>query len=478
MSAIHRQTSADTACAYQLERVERVFAEHGLTCSEEDHARARDLAVEVFAGFNDEREALAAARVALAEGLFGAHAAALAATPARADALAERLRPVLGLSREALARQLLSCLDTAGRAPAETVTTLLGLLIGLTPVSGASLWRQDRAGSAHCIDDAGVGARSAGARTLARRLLQGEDALARPRAELFALSVREQGQGVAVLVARAEPRRRATAQVALRVVLAPLAAALAFDRLMARNASDERALVEGGERRLVRLGFDLHDGPLQELLLLSEDLRLFREQLVSVLGVKGRQALLRGRLDDLDARLVALEGGLRRISTSLHASVQIDRPFAQALDELLEAFASRCRVVPRLSLDGDAEAISPSQRIALLSVVGEALNNVREHAATATEVRVAIEFGPAGVTVEVVDDGRGFDVEAALLRAARRGRMGLAGIHERVRLLGGHCVVDSGPGGPTSVSLSLPRWEPLTAATPNRRRTDRLRSTG
>ena len=126
-------------------------------------------------------------------------------------------------------------------------------------------------------------------------------------------------------------------------------------------------------------------------------------------------------------------------------------------------------VQPRLRLQGDAERISPSQRIALLSVVGEALNNVREHGAGVTDVRVEIAFAEDGVSAQVVDDGCGFDVEAALLSAARGGRMGLAGIHERVRLLGGRCVVDSRPGGPTSVSLTLPRWEPLAAGTPARR---------
>jgi two-component system sensor histidine kinase DegS len=229
---------------------------------------------------------------------------------------------------------------------------------------------------------------------------------------------------------------------------------------------------------LVRLGFDLHDGPLQELLLLAEDLRLFREQLASVLGEGGQQALLRGRLDDLDARLVALDGGLRRISTSLHASVRVDRPFAMSLTEVIAAFASRTRVQPTLSLRGDADAISPSQRIALLSVVGEALNNVREHGGDVSEVRIDIEFGPSGVNASVLDDGRGFAVEDALLSAARRGRMGLAGIHERVRLLGGRCTVDSRTGGPTSVSLTLPRWEPLAAALPRRRRADRQSNTG
>jgi signal transduction histidine kinase len=103
--------------------------------------------------------------------------------------------------------------------------------------------------------------------------------------------------------------------------------------------------------------------------------------------------------------------------------------------------------------------MSPSQRIALLSVVGEALNNIREHGRTATEVDVAIRLGADGVGAQVRDDGCGFDVETALLEAARRGRIGLAGIHERVRLLDGECVVESMPGGPTTVSLKLPYWE-------------------
>jgi signal transduction histidine kinase len=39
--------------------------------------------------------------------------------------------------------------------------------------------------------------------------------------------------------------------------------------------------------------------------------------------------------------------------------------------------------------------------------------------------------------------------------------MGLVAMHERVRLLGGQCRIDSRPGGPTVVSVSLDRWQPL-----------------
>ena len=48
-----------------------------------------------------------------------------------------------------------------------------------------------------------------------------------------------------------------------------------------------------------------------------------------------------------------------------------------------------------------------------------------------------------------------------LIRAAHEGRLGMVAIHERVRLLGGRCRIDSRPGGPTVVSVALERWEPL-----------------
>lgn len=224
------------------------------------------------------------------------------------------------------------------------------------------------------------------------------------------------------------------------------------------------ALVEGGDRRLTRLGFDLHDGPLQELLLLGEDLRAFRGQLSTVLDEGEQARRLQGRIDDLDARLVELEAGLRRISRAVHASFLLDRPFAGAVHELCDSFAARTGIAPAVTLSGEPSSMSPSQRIALLSVIGEALNNVREHGRDARSVEVSIALGPEGVSASVRDDGRGFEVEPALLDAARRGRIGLAGIYERVRLLEGECAVESRPGGPTEVTLRLPRWEPLSGS--------------
>ena len=58
----------------------------------------------------------------------------------------------------------------------------------------------------------------------------------------------------------------------------------------------------------------------------------------------------------------------------------------------------------------------------------------------------------------ITDDGRGFEPEAELVRAARGGHLGLVGMHERVRMLGGLTRIDSRPGGPTRISARIPPW--------------------
>ena len=71
---------------------------------------------------------------------------------------------------------------------------------------------------------------------------------------------------------------------------------------------------------------------------------------------------------------------------------------------------------------------------------------------------ITITSHARGVDAKVHDDGRGFEPESTLVRAARDGHLGLVGMHERVRMLGGHTQIDSRPGGPTTISASLPAW--------------------
>ena len=209
------------------------------------------------------------------------------------------------------------------------------------------------------------------------------------------------------------------------------------------------------DRQLSRLRFDLHDGPLQDVVLLGQDLRLFGSQLDAALTGHPQRELIIGRLEDLSAMLVALDGDLRRTVALLESPFLRSQSFQDALSQIVGAFAQRTEVIPKVELTGDFETLTDSQHITLLGLIREALSNIREHSdATEVGIRVASEAG--ALTATVTDNGHGFEPEAALVSAARAGHLGLVGMHERVRMIGGTTRIDSRRGGPTVISVSLP----------------------
>jgi signal transduction histidine kinase len=231
-----------------------------------------------------------------------------------------------------------------------------------------------------------------------------------------------------------------------------MASAPALDRH--RQLIDPMTAVE---RRLARLRFDLHDGPQQDIYLLGQDLQLFRDQLRPMIAGDPDERRALGRLEDLEAQLVALDGDLRQLATTVQSPFQTPDSLGQGLRQLTEVFAQRTGVVPRTHLRGSLTTLTDSQQIALLSLIREALANIRKHS-DADRVEITIDAGLEGVRVEVTDDGGGFDPEPTRALAARAGRLGLVGMHERVRMLGGSTRIESRPGGPTVISASLPPW--------------------
>jgi signal transduction histidine kinase len=113
-----------------------------------------------------------------------------------------------------------------------------------------------------------------------------------------------------------------------------------------------------------------------------------------------------------------------------------------------------------VNVAGDLDALTMSQRIAVVRIVQEALSNVRCHS-EATEVHVDLRATDDGIDLRIADNGRGFDLRATASAAARRGRLGIVGMNERVRLLGGVFSIDSMPSLGTTVFVSIPAWRPL-----------------
>ena len=211
--------------------------------------------------------------------------------------------------------------------------------------------------------------------------------------------------------------------------------------------------VESLERRLLRVGLDLHDGPLQDIAALGTDLHLFRSQLAGLLDGHPDAHRALGRIDDLAARLGALDVDVRKIGIAAEAGSLLDGPLSAALTEAAAAHTGRFAIELDLDDDLDAAELSDSQRIALIRVVQSALANVARHSGAPT-ARLTVTLTSAGLDAEIADDGCGFDTS----RAAGKGRVGLAGMRERARLLGGTLQVASEPGRGTTVGLHLPRY--------------------
>jgi len=93
-------------------------------------------------------------------------------------------------------------------------------------------------------------------------------------------------------------------------------------------------------------------------------------------------------------------------------------------------------------------------------VAQEALTNVVRHAA-AQHVWIELSQSDSLLSLEVRDDGTGFDVPRTLERAAGTGNLGLLGMRERVQILGGRLSIDSRQGHGTRIRIALPLAEPL-----------------
>jgi signal transduction histidine kinase len=213
---------------------------------------------------------------------------------------------------------------------------------------------------------------------------------------------------------------------------------------------------EALRRRLIRLALDVHDGPMQNLTAAGYIVNELRRRLAGTTSIDG--ASLSADLDRLLTQLAGTERDLRGLIGRLeHADVEID-PLDEILGAELDRFERRCPIPVEIDLRGGLELDSRSQALAVRAVLREALTNVAKHA-RARRVRIRVEQGRAGILLQIEDDGAGFDPGHV-----RAGSLGIAGMTQRVDLLGGELDVRSAAGGPTVVTARFQRWNGGRAA--------------
>lgn len=214
--------------------------------------------------------------------------------------------------------------------------------------------------------------------------------------------------------------------------------------------------LDAARRSLIRLRLDLHDGPMQDLTAVGFTLGSLQRELDALAA---DTSAAQRQLDEVRRQLGEVEHALRAVAGGG------DEPLSESIVDLVQTEVARfaqwngARV--EIQLSGEVEPETDSQRIALQRVLREALTNVARHA-NASEVQVELFEDEGAVGLRVRDDGRGCDPALATRDGDGR-RLGLAGMRERLELLGGSLSFTSAPGGPTIVTATVKRWRPPAA---------------
>jgi len=205
--------------------------------------------------------------------------------------------------------------------------------------------------------------------------------------------------------------------------------------------------VQEEERK--RIARDLHDDTSQALYALSRQVDNFTRDNAALTP---DQATF---LKELRQQLNNTLEGIHRFTQELRPPMLDDLGLSAALRWQVSDLEKRSGIEAELTVSGIERRCSAEVELMIFRIVQEALRNVEKHA-QASKVEVMIEFGKGKTKVSIGDNGKGFDLSGSLADLPRAGKLGLAGMEERVRLLNGTMKIESEPGKGTRVVIEAP----------------------
>ncbi|HWG48190.1 MAG TPA: GAF domain-containing sensor histidine kinase [Candidatus Acidoferrales bacterium] len=233
-------------------------------------------------------------------------------------------------------------------------------------------------------------------------------------------------------------------------------AALAIERAQMNDALREREqriaelsahLLRVQEEERKRISRELHDETGQALMVIRLYLGMMEQ------GATARN--IRGKIKETVEVVDRTIEGIRRIIGKLSPLVLQELGLVAAIRKEAKDLAKATGLKTRVMIADDVGRLAPGTEQAIYRVVQEALHNVAKHA-QAKNVTIQVVREGEKVSVQVEDDGVGIQ---AVRGNPRTGSFGLAGIKERIAMLGGVSRVISTKGKGTRIEISVPAGE-------------------
>ncbi|MBI4749753.1 MAG: PAS domain S-box protein [Acidobacteria bacterium] len=233
--------------------------------------------------------------------------------------------------------------------------------------------------------------------------------------------------------------------------------ATAFER---KRAEENRSrllerMMSSQEQERRWIARELHDETGQSLTSLLVGLRMIMD--ASSLKAAREQA------DRLRKITIQTLDNIGRLARGLHPSILDDLGLVIAVNRYAAEYQTSYGIETETLSEGmDQPELPASIKITLYRIFQEALTNVAKHA-QATKVTISVKRQPNTITLQVKDDGIGFDLESALRSSSHSLHLGLLSMRERANLLGGHLQIVTAPSCGTTLTAVIPLTEAILA---------------
>jgi PAS domain S-box-containing protein len=236
------------------------------------------------------------------------------------------------------------------------------------------------------------------------------------------------------------------------VILRDVTERVQAEEALRRSQEELRELASGmnsvREQEKSRIARELHDELGQALTALKLDVAWLSERLPAGQGAVAE------KLGAMQTMIDGTVAATRRISADLRPLILDDLGLVPAAEWLVQEFTQRTGIPCELSVASPDLELKDPHATAVFRILQESLTNVARHA-RAHRVEVALGRTDGTVTLNVRDNGRGFNLDDP----RRPNAFGLMGLRERVSLLGGDVRIDSQPGLGTVLHVQIPLEE-------------------
>lgn len=209
-----------------------------------------------------------------------------------------------------------------------------------------------------------------------------------------------------------------------------------------------KRILEAHEEERRRIAREIHDGPAQALVNFSIRIELARKYLQRDMAEKAVE-----ELSSLNSNIKDTSREIRTIIYDLKPAY-MDDGIIKALENRLQILQESTDMDVKFTFAGEDSKLDQYISHSLYRIIQEALTNIQKHA-HAKNVTVDLKIYHNGISVEVADDGVGFDT-TPYEKKSLTGGFGLSGLKERVELLRGRVDIKSAKGQGTSMNIYIP----------------------